>query len=158
MALKDFVALADDKLHEVFASKAYDPKRDREAMIKRLDTAHLQFGATEPTRGRKMWKLNNGVVELTLPFAISGKSVFHIPSERFADAIDHLKSAIGKGEADAELKAHGEGGGARASAPRAGRKPRDSSAPRYAEGSRSWSPERRARFAETIAARKAGKK
>ncbi len=36
MALKDFIALADDKLHEVFVKKAYDPQRDRAAMVKRL--------------------------------------------------------------------------------------------------------------------------
>ena len=151
MALKDFIALADDKLPEVFAKKAYDPQRDRAAMVKRLDTAHAQFSATEPTRGRKMWKLNNGVVELTLPFPIGGKQVFHMPSERFADAIQHLKDAIGKGEADTELQAHGERGDA-APAPR---KSRSASALSSGDGSRSWSPERRARFQETIAARNA---
>lgn len=152
MALKDFIALADDKLHEVFAKKAYDPRRERAAMVKRLDTAHAQFTADAPTRGRKMWKVNNGVVELTLPFAIGGKSVFHMPSERFADAIQHLKDAIGKGEADTELEAHAGRGGDAAAAPRASR---ETSTPRYATGSRSWSPERRARFQETIAARNA---
>lgn len=157
MALQDFIALADDKLHELFSRKAYDPQRDRAAMVKRLDNAHAQFTATEPTRGRKMWRLNNGVVELTLPFAIGGKSVFHIPTERFADAIEHLKHAIGKGEADAELKAHAEGASGVGPAAAKPSKAASSTGARYAKESRSWSPERRAKFQETIAARAAAK-
>ena len=158
MALKDFIALADDKLHELFARKAYDPQRDRAALIKRLDGAHSQFTATEPTRGRKMWRVANGVVELTLPFAIGGQSVFHLPTERFADAIEHLKHAVGAGEADGELQAHSESRtGTAGPAPKAP-KSQSTSTARYSDGSRSWSPERRAKFRETIAARNAGNK
>ena len=151
MALKDFLSLADDKLHEVFAKKDYDPAKDRAAMIKRLDTAHTQFQSATPIKGRKMFKIANGVVELTLPFEIGGKSVFHLPTERFADAIQHLKDAVGQGEADGHLKS----GATNVAAPRQARKP---DAPRYSEGTRGWSDERRAKFAATVAARKAAPK
>ena len=156
MALKDFLSLADDKLHEVFAKKEHDPRKDRAAMIKRLDTAHGQFQSETPVKGRKMFRLANGVVELTLPFEIGGKSVFHIPTERFSDAIQHLKDAVGKGEADEHLKSGAATGGGVA-APRAPRKAKDAEAPRYSEGSRGWSDERRAKCAATVAARNAAK-
>jgi len=151
MALKDFLALADDKLHETFSRKAYDPAKDRAALVKRLDTADNQFKSATPTRGKKMFRLANGVVELNLPISIGGKSRFLIPSERFSDAIASLKTAIGAGEADKELEAGSSG--VDGSTPSAPRKPRQKT-----EGAgRGWSDERRARFNESIAARKAAK-
>ena len=151
MALKDFLSLADDKLHEVFAKKAYDPQKDRERMVKRLDTANNQFQSATPTKGQKIWKIANGVVELTLPFFIGGKSVFHLPSERFSDAIKHLKEAVLAGDADEHLKAGAQSGSDKPA--RIKREPTSSGG----DGGRSWSPERKAKFAATIAARNAAK-
>lgn len=147
MALKDFVSLADDKLHEVFSQKPHDAAKAREAMVKRLDKAYEQFQATEPVRGRKLFKIQNGVVELTLPFEVAGKNVFHLPSERFVDALKHLKTSITKGELDDELKAAGSSKEAPERAPR-----RTSAA-----AGRGWTDERRAKFAATVAARNAGR-
>jgi len=147
MALKDFLALADEKLHETFSKKAYDPTKDRAALIKRLDTADNQFKSATPTKGKKMFRLQNGVVELNLPIELGGKSRFLIPAERFSDAIEKLKSAVGAGEADTEFEASQS-----ATTPKTPRKLREGGG----EG-RAWSDERRARFAETIAARKATK-
>ena len=153
MALKDFVALADDKLHEVFSRKPHDATKSREAMVKRLDKASEQFQATEPVRGRKLFKIQNSVVELTLPFEIDGKSTFHIPSERFADALTHLKESVTKGELDNELKkgADQSYSGTTAAAVKA---PRNQSS---GAAGRGWTDERRAKFAATVAARNAGK-
>lgn len=145
MALNDFIKLADDKLHEVFSRKPHDPSKARNAAIKRLDTTHNQFIATEPARGRKMFKIQNGVVELTLPWAVGGKSVFHIPSERFADAISHLKESISKGELDKELEtanSSNQPATARSGQPRK---------------KREWSHEQRDAFAASIKARQAAK-
>ena len=98
-----------------------------------------------------MFKIRNGVVELTLPFAIDGLYSFLIPSERFADAVGSLKKAIENGEADASLKdkATGTGGVKTTRAPRKAREP--------GTGGAGWSDERRAKFAQTVAARKAAK-
>lgn len=107
MALKDFLALADDKLHELFSTKKPDPTKARASLVKRLDTAATQFGSPEPSRGKKMWSVNNNVVELTLPVAIGGKSTYFFPAERFPDAIKSLKDAVNAGEADADLLSDG---------------------------------------------------
>ncbi len=123
MALKDFMALADDKLHDIFSKKPHDSAKARAAMLKRLDKTHEQFTATEPVKGRKMFRIQNGIVEFTLPFEVSGKSAWLIPSERFADAITHLKDSITKGELDDALKGDGVTN-APASANKTPRKPR----------------------------------
>lgn len=160
MALKDFLSLHSDDLRETFARKEYDPTRDRAALVKRLDNADNAFKSATPTKGKKMFRIANGVVELTLPFAIGGRSTYHIPSERFSDAIQHLKDAVTGGEADDDLKKARESGsvdGGEAAPARAPRAKREAGEGRYSEGSRGWSDERRARFAETIAARNAAK-
>ena len=153
MALKDFIALADDKLHEAFNRKPHDATKARETMVKRLDKAHEQFHATEPARGRKLFKIQNGIVELSLPFEVSGKSTFHIPSERFADALKHLKTSVTKGELDDELRAAADKPSGDP-APAAAKVPRKQSTGGTGRG---WTDERRAKFAATVAARNAGK-
>lgn len=149
MALKDFLALADDKLADTYHKAEFNVEKARDAVKARLDKAVEQFTATEPTRGRKMWSVNRNVVELTLPFAIGGKNVVYIPSERFADAVKALQDSISKGEVDSELEA---GAADPANKPRV-------RAPRAAGsgGGKGWTEERRARYAETIAARNANK-
>ena len=104
MALKDLLALADDKLHEVFSRKPHDPAKARNAFIKRIDTTENQFKSATPVRGRKIFKIANGVVQVTLPFEIAGKSTFHVPSERFSDWLGHLRDSVSKGELDKELE------------------------------------------------------
>lgn len=152
MALKDFLSLADDNLKTAYHKAAFNIEKARADVVARLKKAEEQFMATEPTRGRKMFKVNNNVVELTLPFHVDGKNVLYIPSERFADALRKLSEAVGKGEADKEIEA---GVASDSETPRS-RAPR---APRAAGsgGGKGWTEERRARFAETIAARKAAK-
>jgi len=149
MALKDLLALADDKLHEVFSSKPHDPSKARAPILKGIDRTAKQFAQTEPVRGRKWFKVANSVVELTLPFSISGKSTFYIPSERFPDFLEKLKSSVEAGELDKEIEA-----GAGATPPQAReRKPRSDAG----QGRNGWSEERRAKFAATVAARNAAK-
>lgn len=112
MALNDFLSLADPKLANKFAVKAFDPTKPRETLAKRLDTAKSQFLSTEPTRGRKMFKINNSVVELTLPIEIGGATTHYIPSERFPHAIDKLKASLEAGELDKQLEFYANGIGA----------------------------------------------
>jgi hypothetical protein len=146
MALKDLLALADDKLHELWAKKPHDPSKARNAFIKRIDAAHNQLASATPVKGRKMFLIKNGVAQVTLPFEIAGKSVFHVPSERVKDWFDHLKDSVTKGELDKELEG--------------GQPPRTGKAPKAPGTKAGWSPERRAKFEASVAARKkaAGKK
>lgn len=105
MALKDLLALADDKLHDLFERKPHDPTKARAAFVKRIDTNKNHLASATPTKGRKMFRIANGVARIELPFSISGKSVFHVPSERAADWFDHLKDSVSRGELDKELEA-----------------------------------------------------
>lgn len=134
MALKDLLALADDKLHEIFERKPYNADRERKAMIKRIDKARDQHQSATPTKGKKIFKVQNGVAQITLPFEIAGKSTFHVPSERFIEWLDHLKDSVTKGELDKELEAN------------SGHPGRTSTAPKVSKGRAGWSPERRAAF------------
>ncbi len=155
MALKDLLAMVDDKLAEVFDRKAYDPSKDRDRFAKRIDATKTKFLQTEPARGQKDFTVANGVVryEPTLrgnPVVIGGRMVFHIDSGKFVAFLDGLKSSVEGGELDDAIEAAATDDAAPA-APKAARKPREGG------GSRGWSDERRAAFAATIAARKAGK-
>lgn len=152
MALKDILALVDDKLADVFHSTKPDPAKLRAPAIKRLDTAKTQFLATEPQRGRKIWRAKNNVVEVALPFALNGEATVYVPSERFPDFVDKLKAAVEAGELDAELVTAAEGGEAPAAT--SGRKRRGTGT---SNPNKAWTPERRERFQASIAARKAEK-
>lgn len=144
MALKDLLSLADDKLAEVFAKKPHDPAKARTPILKGIDRTKNQHASATPVRGKKWFKVANGVVQVTLPFEIAGKSTFHLPSERFVEWLDHLKDSVTKGELDKEIEAG------------ASKSPR---APKISGGGgKGWSPERRARFAASIEARKKAKK
>ncbi|SFP94502.1 hypothetical protein [Sphingomonas rubra] len=150
MALEDFLALADDSLKTAYHKASFNIEKARADVVTRLKKAEEQFMATEPARGRKMFKVNNNVVELTLPFNVDGKNVLYIPSERFVDAVKKLSDAVGKGEVDKEIEAGAPSepeNKPRARAPRA----------TGSGGGKGWTDERRARFAETIAARKASR-
>ena len=104
MSLKDLLAISDDKLHEIFEQKAIDPKKAREAFAKRIDKTAEQFASATPLKGRKMFVIKNGIVKVTLPFAIEGKNEFLIPSERFKEWLGHLRDSVTKGELDDAMK------------------------------------------------------
>lgn len=148
MSLKDLLALADDKLKDVFETKGYDPAKDRARHVKGIDADIASFGNPEPTRGRKNWKASNNVVEYTSRFPISGKTTHYVPSERFGDFLERLKNLVTTGQFDADFEAASKGD---ATAPKTPRKKRE---PGTGAG---WSDERRARYAESIARRKAAK-
>lgn len=150
MALKDFLALADDSLSNAYHKAAFNIDKARADVVARLKKAEEQFMATEPTRGRKMFKVNNSVVELTLPFNVDGKNVIYIPSERFADALKKLSDAVSKGEVDKEIEA---GAAAEPENKTRVRAPRAAGS----GGGKGWTPERTERYKATIAARKAAK-
>lgn len=149
MALKDFLALADDKLADTYHKAAFNVEQARDSLVKKLDKAVEQFTATEPTKGRKMWSVNRNVVELTLPFHVGGKNVVYIPSERFADAVKALQDSINKGEVDKEIEA---GASHPDNKPRV-RMPRAAGS----GGGKGWTEERRQRYQASIAARNAAK-
>ena len=156
MALKDLLALADKKLHDVFHTKAYDPGNDRERTVLRIEDQRAKFLATEPARGKKDFVVQNNVVQYcpVVPRAgalsVGGDTTLYIPSERFVDFLDTLKTEIANGNLDRDLEAaHGD----QATATKTQRAPR---AARPSDG-KGWSEERRARFAASIEARRAAK-
>lgn len=154
MSLSDILALVDDKLSKVFERVSYDPAKDRVKFTKRIDTTREKFLATEPARGAKDFSVANGVVRYEpklsgAPVAIGGKTTLFVPSERFADFLTKLKSAVEAGELDGEIEAAANGDGE--AAPKKVRVKSEGGA------GRGWSDERRARFAASIEARKAAK-
>ncbi|KTT98684.1 hypothetical protein [Sphingomonas sanguinis] len=156
MALKDLLALADKKLQDVFHTKAYDPGSDRERTILRIEDQRAKFLATEPAKGKKDFVVQNKVVQYSpvVPRAgalvIAGETTHYIPSERFTDFLDVLKTEIANGNLDRELEA------AHSEESKAAKSTRSARAPREG-GGKGWSEERRAAYAATIAARKAAK-
>jgi len=106
---KDF---SDAKLKKEFEKKGPDPRaaeKLRSRFTKSLDTALGQFLATEPTKGRKMWKAQNNVVEFSpvfngSPVSLDGETTLYIPSERFSDFVGALKQSVAAGELDAVLE------------------------------------------------------
>ena len=154
MALKDILGLIDHKLKDVYHTIAYSPVKDRAAVAKRIDDTKSKYLATEAPRGKKDFSVANNVGEYRPmvpgagPLLLAGRDVSYIPAERFADFLTGLKTAVEGGELDKELEAaHGD------------QKPTPPRGPRAARPSdgKGWSEERRARFAASIAARKAAK-
>lgn len=158
MALKDMFALIDDKLADVFHTRKPDPAALRAPVLKAIARTRTQFAQTEPVRGPKWFKVANDVVAFspTLrgghPLPINGQTTVFVASERFPELLDHFEEAVSAGEFDDQLADPGNGAGSSATVvmPTA-RKPRDPSTPKAG-----WSDERRAKFKETVAARKAG--
>lgn len=154
MALKDLLALMDNGLESVFHKKAYDPQKDRQWVVDRITKASTQFASTESTRGggARWWKLSNGVVAFSptrkdgAPLIINGQTTNFIPSERFEDFLRSMAIAVTGGEFDAELSSESTAG-----------KTVKIKTPRSPSsgGGKGWSPERKAKFEATIAARKA---
>ncbi|KQO06913.1 hypothetical protein [Sphingomonas sp. Leaf242] len=150
-------ALIDPALKETFDKKAYDPVKDRAWVVSRLEAAKTQFASTEATRGggKKLWKLANGVVAFSpvrkdgAPLVVNGQTTNFIPSERFGDFLNAMIAAVNAGEFDKEFEADTTAGTTV--------KVRTPRAPRASAGGTGWSEERKAKFAATIAARKAPK-
>lgn len=141
MSLKTLLALADDKLADLFNRKPHDPTKARKKALQGIDKTHAQFHATEPQKGRKWFTHKNEVVKFHPPFPIAGKSEHFVPSERFPDYLTHLRGAVEAGELDDALN----------EAP-------PTPSVRKSSGGAGWSPERRAKFAATQAAKKVKKK
>lgn len=158
MAIRDTLSNFFDNtgLADVFAQKPHDPTKARKPLLKGIENAKKQFENGQTKAPNRWWKVSNGVVALTVKvggdtFDINGVATNHMPQERFPEFLDKFKAAVEAGEFDEELASKGNGD-AKVVIPKA-RKPRSDSG----TGGRGWSDERRARFAETIAARKAGK-
>ena len=149
MSIKDLLSLADDKLHEVFSKKPHDPVKAREKVLAGIDRTKSQFGQTEPVKGRKWFRVNNNVVELTLPLEVGGKRTLYIPGERFDEFLTKFRASVHAGDLDKEIEASL----ANEPAPRASA----SSASSAGTGRSGWSEERRARYNASVAARKAAK-
>jgi hypothetical protein len=155
--LEKLHALIDPKLEETFNQKAYDPAKDRQWVVSRLESAKTQFASTEGGRGggRKMWKLANGVVAFSpvrrdgMSLVVNGQTTVFIPSERFNDFLNAMVEAVNAGEFDKELIADATTG----TTVKVASKPRAARA--SSVGGAGWSDERRARFEASIAARKA---
>ena len=164
--LEKLHALVDNSLEATFNRKPYDPAKDRAFVLKWIERTRSHLHQSEPVKGRKWAQFANGVMAFTPtrpdggPLEINGTTTVFVPIERAPDFLDHFAQAVQAGDFDHALATNGIGTSQHVSdAPsRQARKPRDpNAAPRYAEGSRSWSPERRAKFAETIAARNTAK-
>ena len=134
MALKDLLNLADEKLAEIFNRKKDDPSKARKRIVKGIDRTHAQFHAKEPARGPKWFTHKNDVVRFKPPFEIDGKSEHYIASERFPDYLGHLRGAVETGELDHAIGQQRKAAGLATQSPKR---------------SQSWSPERRAKAAET---------
>ena len=140
-----FLDYVDDKLQQLFRKKAHDPAKGRAKHLMWLQRTHDQFHATEPRRGRKSYSVKNNVVKLTTPFAVEGKTEHHIPFEQFPAALKSLRSEVETGKHDAAIAAAAASSGKTLGIGRSG-----------ASG-KAWTPERRARYQKTIAAKRAGK-
>jgi len=131
MPLKDALALADDKLEAVFNQKPYDPAKDRNRVIKGINSTLEKF-ENGGTTGRKWFSERNGVVKFAPPFAINGRESLLILAAKFPDFLSHLRLAVTAGELDDVIKKDG--------APAI-------STPGPKRTRSGWSPERRAREA-----------
>lgn len=147
MSIKDLLALADDKLKDVFSKVEYDPAKDRARHAAAIDKDAASF-TNGATRGKRQWKAGNNVVEYTSRFPIQGKTTHYIPSNMFSDFLSKLKALVSDGTFDKDFEAAQAGDAEKTTrAPRAKRE----------GGGAGWSEERRQRFAASIAARKAAK-
>lgn len=160
MALKDMIALVDDKLADVFHTRKPDAAKLRAPVLKAIERTRSQFSQGDVVRGPKWFKSANGVVAFTPtlrgghPLQVNGQTTVFIAADRFPEFLDHMQAAVQAGEFDGQLAAGGNGAGSNTEvAVPVGRGPRDPNAPRKA----GWTDERRARYHETMAARRAAK-
>lgn len=158
MAKGGFLALVDDKLSEAFAYVAPDFTKVRATFLRGLAKVESTFNEGKQSNNpQSQWSANNNVVRFTpkmmsAPVKLHGKDEFHIPSERFLNALAELRKEVEAGEHDTVLH-EAESGAMKASAGR-GSDARMQQAGSVRAG---WSPERRAKYEATQAAKKGGK-
>ena len=127
-----------------FETKAPNIGRVRAAALKSVDATLNNYRSATPTKARKSYKINadNGAVEWTLPVPVNGVAVFYETSDEFEAAVADYREWLASDKANGALEAKARGEGAS----------------KLASGSgKGWSPERRARFEATQAAKKAKK-
>ena len=160
MALEDIIAKLSPDNEKLFH---HDPDANRRPVLERIAKNREAFAdASKKVRGGKWFEIgNNRMVAFTptrpdgQPIVIDGRSVSFWSSEEFPSILDAFEAAVRAGEIDDQLEGSTPAG---ASLPgRELKKPRQRSQRADAGASRGWSEERRARFAETIASRKAPK-
>ncbi|SFP96702.1 hypothetical protein [Sphingomonas rubra] len=160
MALKDIIAKLSPDNEKLFH---HDPDAERRPVLERIAKNREAFAdPSTKVRGGKWFEIgNNSVVAFTptradgQPIVIDGKSVTFWSSTEFPAILDAFEAAVRAGEIDDQLAGSTPAG---ASLPtRELKNPRQRAKRSDAGVSRGWSDERRARFAETIAARKVAK-
>lgn len=153
MAIKDMLALIDDKLQSVFHKPVYDPTKARKPLLAGIDKTVSQFQEGKTKVPHRWWSVSNDVVEFAPKVAgsvmqINGKDTSYIPAERFLDFLKAFRAAVETGEFDSELENHGQGD-AKVKTP--------TTRKASTGGNKGWSEERLAKFKKTIEARNAAK-
>lgn len=159
MALKDIIAKLTPENEKLFHD---DPEAARRPMLDRLAKNRAAFNdPSQKVRGKWFTIGNNQMVSFTptrpdgQPIVIDGQSVTFWKADEFPLILDAFEAAIIAGELDSQLEGNTPAG---ASLPARELKTPRKRAPRSDAGQkREWSEERRAKFAATIAARKAEK-
>lgn len=160
MALKDMIALVDDKLADVFHTRKPDPVKLQSPVLKAIERTRSQFSQGGVVRGPKWFKLSNGVVAFTPTLRgghslqVNGQATVFIASDHFPEFLDHMYAAVQAGDFNDQLADRDNSSGSTAEFTKpAGRKPRDANAPRKG----GWTDERRARYQDTMTARRTAK-
>lgn len=158
-ALKDLLSFIDDKLGTEFNKPEFDPEKARAPLIKGIDRSKEQFEQGKTKVPHRWWSVNRNVVEFEPrvkgnAIEIGGKPLLYIPAERFVEFLASFKAHVEAGQFDKQLEempitvtSHMRS--------ESGEKP--VRARREGGGGREWTPERRAAYQATIAARKAAK-
>ncbi|SFP57437.1 hypothetical protein [Sphingomonas rubra] len=161
MALKDIIAKLSPDNEKLFH---HDPDADRRPVLERIAKNREAFAdPSKKVRGGKWFEIgNNAMVAFTptrvdgQPIVIDGQSVTFWPAADFPSILDAFEAAVRAGEIDNQLEGSTPAG---ASLPaRELKQPRQRARRSDAGVSRGWSDERRAKFAETIAARNAARR
>ncbi len=114
MALKDYLAMIDNGLKEVFDKKPADPTKARRPLLRGIDRALAQRQADPARTSGSWWQMKNGVVAMTVKlggdtFVINGVATNHMPANRFDEFLGQMRAAVEAGAFDAELANHGKG-------------------------------------------------
>ena len=114
MALKDYLAIIDNGLKQLFDRKAEDPVKARRPLLRGIDRTLTQFKAGSTGAPTGWYRIKNGVVALTVKVGgdtldINGSATNHLPAERFEAFLAAMRTAVDAGEFDAELANHGKG-------------------------------------------------
>jgi len=158
VALKDIIAKLSPDNEKLFH---HDPEAERRPILERIAKNREAFAdPSKKVRGGRWFEIgNNSMVAFTptradgQPIVIDGQSVTFWSSAEFPSILDAFEAAVRAGEIDDQLDGSTPAG---ASLPaRELKKPRQRARRADAGVSRAWSDERRAKFAQTIAARKA---